>query len=96
MEVVFIETWVSRMNLKSIIARVIRRPTENGLVRTKAHGAVWSDGTEIKRVEVKVDDGKLQPAQLHDVPHSKYCCFNENCFNSGSMVRSAFDVRERS
>ena len=72
-EVVFVETSVTRMNLKSIIARVTRRPTTNGLVPTKAHGAVWNDGTEIERVEVSVDDGKWQRAQLHTEPRSKYC-----------------------
>jgi len=52
-EVVFVESSVARMNLKSIIARVTRRPTKNGLIPVKAYGAAWSDGTEIARSKFK-------------------------------------------
>ncbi len=72
-ETVFVETSVNRMNLKSIVARVTRRATKSGVVPVKAYGAVWSDGTEIKSVEVKVDDGKWQPATLDKEPRDKYC-----------------------
>ncbi len=72
-ETVFVETSVSRMNLKSIIARVTRRMAKSGDVPVKAYGAAWSDGTEIKRVEVKVDDGKWQAATLDQEPRAKYC-----------------------
>lgn len=72
-EVVFIETSVTRMNLKSIVARVTRGPSQSGQVPLQAHGAVWSDGTEIQRVEVKVDDGPWQKAELAAEPRSRYC-----------------------
>lgn len=72
-EVVFVETSVTRMNLKSIVARITRRPTQDGLVPLKAYGAAWDDGTGIARVEVKVDDGKWQVAKLADEPRSKHC-----------------------
>ena len=58
-EVVFVESSVARMNLKSIIARVTRRPAKTGLIPVKAYGAAWSDGTEIAKVEVKIDGGPL-------------------------------------
>lgn len=72
-QVVFVESSVLRMNLKSIVARITRKATENGLVPTKAYGAVWGDGTEIKSVEVQVDGGSWMPAKLADEPRSKYC-----------------------
>jgi len=72
-EVVFVESSVSRMNLKSIVARVTREPTVNGRVPLKAYGAVWGDGTEIDRVEVRLDDGSWQPAKLDDEPQAKFC-----------------------
>ncbi len=72
-EVVFVESSVSRMNLKSIIARVTRLPskTEAG-IPVKAYGAAWDDGTGIKQVEVQVDGGKWQPATLDKEPRSQY------------------------
>ena len=71
-EIVFIETSVTRMNLKSIVARVTRKPTRNGKVPLKAYGAVWSDGTEIKRVEVKVDDQAWREAKLDVQPRDPF------------------------
>jgi DMSO/TMAO reductase YedYZ molybdopterin-dependent catalytic subunit len=72
-EIVPVETSVGRMNLKSIIARITRRPTAKGLVPLKAYGAVWGDGTQIKKVEVKVDEGKWLPAQIDAEPREKFC-----------------------
>jgi len=72
-EVVFVETSVNKMNLKSIIARVTRRPTQDTLVPVKAYGAAWSDGTPVEKVEVRVDDGPWQPARLDEEPRAKYC-----------------------
>ncbi|MEX2288435.1 MAG: molybdopterin-dependent oxidoreductase [Planctomycetaceae bacterium] len=72
-EVVFVETSVLRMNLKSIVARVTRGETKDGLIPTKAYGAVWGDGTDVKSVEVKVDEGPWRPAALDKEPRSKYC-----------------------
>ncbi len=71
--IVPVETSVGRMNLKSIIARITRRPTAKGLVPLKAYGAVWGDGTEIKKVEVKVDEGKWVSAQIDAKPREKFC-----------------------
>lgn len=68
-----VETSVTRMNLKSIIARVTRRPAGNGTMPVKAYGAVWNDGTPIQKVEVKVDDGPWQPAELDEEPRAEFC-----------------------
>jgi hypothetical protein len=72
-EVVFVESSVARMNLKSAIARVTRRPTKEGQVPLKAYGAVWGDGTPIKTVEVQLDSGDWRPARLDEKPLEKYC-----------------------
>jgi DMSO/TMAO reductase YedYZ molybdopterin-dependent catalytic subunit len=71
-EIVYLETSVARMNLKSIVARVTRRPTRNGAVPLKAYGAAWSDGTEIKKVQVQVDGGTWRTAILDAKPRSKF------------------------
>ena len=72
-KVVFVETSVNKMNLKSIVARVTRRETLGGLVPTKAYGAVWSDGTDIAKVEAKVDDGDWKQAKLDTEPRDQFC-----------------------
>lgn len=72
-EVVFVESSVTRMNLKSIVARVTRGATVDGLIPVKAYGAAWSDGTEIAKVEVQVDGGPWQPAPLDAEPKAEFC-----------------------
>jgi DMSO/TMAO reductase YedYZ molybdopterin-dependent catalytic subunit len=71
-EVVFVESSVARMNLKSIIARVTRRPKQNGSIPVKVYGAAWSDGTEIAKVEVQIDGGPWRPAHFDHTPPSQY------------------------
>ena len=71
-EVVYVETSVTRINLKSIVARVTRKPTVEGQVPAKAFGAAWDDGTGVAKVQVKVDDGPWRDAVLVDDPKSKY------------------------
>ncbi|MFO0868524.1 MAG: molybdopterin-dependent oxidoreductase [Pirellulales bacterium] len=72
-EVVFVETSVARMNLKSIIARITRQPTRDGQIPLKVYGAVWGDGTAIKSVEVRLDDGPWRPAMLDAEPVEPFC-----------------------
>lgn len=72
-EIVYLETSVMRMNLKSIVARVTRKATQNGAIPLKAYGAAWSDGTEIKSVQVQVDGGPWRVAVLDAKPRSKFC-----------------------
>jgi DMSO/TMAO reductase YedYZ molybdopterin-dependent catalytic subunit len=71
-QVEFVETSVSRMHVKSVVARIMRGAEIDGKVPLKAYGAVWSDGTPIKKVEVKVDDGEWKAAQLAEDPQSKF------------------------
>lgn len=71
-EVVYVESSVTRMNLKSIVARVMRLPTDGGMIPVTAYGAAWDDGTGVERVEVQVDGGPWLPAKLADEPRSKY------------------------
>ena len=71
-QVEFVETSVGRMNLKSIVARITRREAQNGQVPLKAYGAVWGDGTDIDRVEVKVDNGPWRTAKLDAEPRAKF------------------------
>ncbi|MEW6321916.1 MAG: molybdopterin-dependent oxidoreductase [Acidobacteriota bacterium] len=61
-ELKWTERAVTRMNVKSAIARVTRR----GSTAT-VHGFVLHDGTPLRSVEVKVDDGPWQPAALDPV-----------------------------
>ena len=61
------ESGITHMQLKSFIARV----TKDGN-RCKVLGVVLNDGTLIKSVEVKVDDGAWQPATLNPSTKDKY------------------------
>jgi DMSO/TMAO reductase YedYZ molybdopterin-dependent catalytic subunit len=72
-EVVFVESSVTKMNLKSVIARVTRQPAKDGKAPLKAYGAVWGDGTPLKTVQVKLDDGEWRDAKLDDTRNEKYC-----------------------
>jgi DMSO/TMAO reductase YedYZ molybdopterin-dependent catalytic subunit len=58
-EMKYMETAVTHMNPKSFVARV----TKNGN-DYKVLGVILNDGSAIKSVEVKVDDGAWQPATL--------------------------------
>jgi DMSO/TMAO reductase YedYZ molybdopterin-dependent catalytic subunit len=71
-EIVFVESSVTRINLKSVIARVTRCATKDGKVPLKAYGAVWGDGTPIKKVEVQLDEGDWREAVLDQEPLEKY------------------------
>jgi len=66
-EMKYMETAVTHMNLKSFVARV----TKDGS-RYKVLGVVLNDGTPIKSVDVKVDDGPWQPATMDPSTTGKY------------------------
>jgi len=72
-EVVFVESSVTRMNLKSVVARITRKAAKDGQVPLKAYGAVWGDGTPLKTVQVKLDDGEWRDATIDDAHNEKYC-----------------------
>jgi DMSO/TMAO reductase YedYZ molybdopterin-dependent catalytic subunit len=61
------ETAVTHMRLKSFIARVTRVGSD-----CKVLGVVLNDGTPIKSVEVRVDDGMWQPAVMDPATRDKY------------------------
>jgi DMSO/TMAO reductase YedYZ molybdopterin-dependent catalytic subunit len=61
------ETAVTHMQLKSFIARVTREG--NGY---KVLGVVLNDGTPLKSVEVRVDEGPWQPAKMDPSTTAKY------------------------
>jgi len=100
-EIVYAQTSVNRMNLKSIIARVTRRPTEDGMIPTKAYGAVWSDGTDVQKIEVQVDNGPWQASILDQEPRNKFCWTFFSCdlgtLSPGqhTVVSRAIDVNGR-
>jgi hypothetical protein len=51
---------VSRIRIKSVVARLTRVGS-----RYTAHGFVLNDGTPLKSVEVKVDNGTWQAVRMH-------------------------------
>lgn len=55
----WVETSVSRMNLKSVIARVTRRGDGH-----RISGFALSDGTPLRSVEVSIDDGPWRAATI--------------------------------
>ena len=66
-EMKYMETSVTHMNLKSFIARVTKVGNAH-----KVLGVILNDGTPIKSVEVKVDEGPWQPATLDPAIKEKY------------------------
>jgi DMSO/TMAO reductase YedYZ molybdopterin-dependent catalytic subunit len=59
------ETAITKMQLKSFIARVTRETIDGS--RHNVFGVVLHDGTPLRSVEVRVDDGPWQPATLDPV-----------------------------
>lgn len=59
----WVETSVTRMRIKSVVARVTRVRSGAG-DRVKIFGAAWADGTPLKSVDVQIDDGPWQTAKL--------------------------------
>lgn len=66
-EMKWVETGITHLNLKSFVARV----TKNGNAH-KATVIVINDGTPIKSVEVKVDEGQWLPAKADPATTAKY------------------------
>ncbi len=66
-EMKYMETAVTHMNPKSFVARV----TRNGDT-FKALGVILNDGSPIKTIEVKLDEGSWQPATLDPSTKDKY------------------------
>jgi len=66
-EMKWVETAITHMQLKSFLARV----TTDG-TRHKVLGVILNDGTPIKSVEVRVDEGPWHPATLDPATTAKY------------------------
>src|SRR5262247_2920607 len=66
-EMKWTEAAVTSMQLKSFIARVSRNGDHHAV-----RGVILNDGTPIKSVEVKVDDGPWQPATIDKATTDKY------------------------
>jgi DMSO/TMAO reductase YedYZ molybdopterin-dependent catalytic subunit len=66
-EMKWVESAVTHMNLKSFIARVSKQGNDHNIM-----GVVLNDGTPIKGVEVKVDEGSWQPAKMDSATNGKY------------------------
>ena len=66
-DVKWIEAAVTHMRPKSFIARVTKAGNQH-----KVFGVILNDGTAIKSVEVKIDDGAWQAAQLDPATREKF------------------------
>jgi DMSO/TMAO reductase YedYZ molybdopterin-dependent catalytic subunit len=66
-ETKWVETAIAEMNLKSFIARVSKAGAGHRVL-----GVILHDGTPIKSVEVKVDEGAWQPATIDSATNAKY------------------------
>ena len=66
-EVKWKEAAVTRMQLKSFVARVTKGASGHTVM-----GVILNDGTPIKAVEVKVDDGPWQSATIDPATNAKY------------------------
>lgn len=64
-ETLWLDTSISRNNLKSVIARVARRRT-GARYEYKIMGAAWGGPDSIKTVEVKVDTGPWRAATIDE------------------------------
>jgi DMSO/TMAO reductase YedYZ molybdopterin-dependent catalytic subunit len=63
----YTETSVTRMQVKSVVARVTRPPGGAAGNFTVA-GAAWTDGTPLQTVEVQVDGAAWRPVRLEKPP----------------------------
>ena len=62
---VWLDSSISRNNLKSVIARVTRRRTGERL-EYRIAGAAWGGTAKIDRVEVQIDGGRWLPASIDE------------------------------
>jgi len=61
-------TSVGPMDVKSIIARAVKLPDKT----IRLTGAAWGDGTPLRKVDVKIDNGPWMPATIDRSPREKY------------------------
>ena len=96
--IIWRETSVGKLNLKSIVARVTR--TTNGDVRVM--GAVWNDGTPLQSVQLRIDDGSWLNTELGQGLDSPHCwtfwsyVWKNPTAGEHTLVSRAIDMRGRS
>ena len=66
-EMKWTETAITHMQLKSFIARVTREGSQH-----KVLGVALNDGTPLKSIEVRVDDGPWEVAKIDPATSSRY------------------------
>ena len=66
----WLDTSISKTNMKSLVARVVRRKLSNGW-EYRITGPAWGGQVPIQHVDVQIDDGEWQPAAL-EPPRGKY------------------------
>ena len=94
-EMIWRETSVGRMNVKSLVARARR---QEDFIRFE--GAAWSDGTPIERVEMKLNGGEWVPARLVKNPNPHAWTFftwlwEKPVSGEHTIVSRAIDTRGR-
>lgn len=62
---IWLDTSISKNNMKSAVARVTRKPNGSGY-DYRISGVAWGGQVVINKVEVKVDDGAWRPATMTD------------------------------
>ncbi len=96
--IIWRETSVGKLNLKSIVARVTR--TTDGDVRVM--GAVWNDGTPLQSVQLRIDDGLWLNTELGQGLDSPHCwtfwsyVWKDPVAGEHTLVSRAIDMRGRS
>ena len=90
------ETAITRLQLKSFIARITRAGSGCTVL-----GVVLNDGTALKSVEVKVDDGPWREAALDQATRAKYSwklftyTWNDPTSGEHTLVSRVTDVKGR-
>lgn len=66
----WLDTSISKTNMKSVVARVVRRKAASGW-EYRITGPAWGGQVPIQHVDVQIDEGEWQPAAL-EPPRGKY------------------------
>ena len=95
--IIWRETSVGKLNLKSIVARVTRKSDDS----VRVMGAVWNDGTPLKAVQLRIDDGSWQDTELGQGLDSPHCwtfwsyVWRNPAAGEHALVSRAVDVQGR-
>jgi DMSO/TMAO reductase YedYZ molybdopterin-dependent catalytic subunit len=64
-ETLWLDTAISRNNLKSVIARVTRRRVDERFAY-RISGAAWGGPAPIRSIEIRIDDAEWRPARIDE------------------------------